>query len=170
MASKRAFVVDVTGREHLEVWRQIPGYGDKYEASNLGRVRSGGSRILKQRLQVDTHYPVVELSDNGRSRETCVHWVVLLAFRGAPPEGHEGCHNNGVGTDNRVENLRWDTRSGNTMDQVAHGTHHHARKTHCPQGHPYDAANTYLHPRGRVCRACKRDGDRKRYRKLTGVG
>lgn len=35
----------------------------------------------------------------------------------------------------------------------------HARKTHCPQGHPYDAGNTYrepLRPWGRACRECKR--------------
>jgi hypothetical protein len=39
-----------------------------------------------------------------------------------------------------------------------------ARKTHCPQGHPYDAENTYIQtPRrgqrigyGRICRACQR--------------
>lgn len=49
------------------------------------------------------------------------------------------------------------------MDQVAYGTHHHVRKTHYPQGHPYDAANTYLHPRGRVCRECKRIREHKRY-------
>jgi hypothetical protein len=31
-----------------------------------------------------------------------------------------------------------------------------ARKTHCPQGHAYDEANTYIQPKtgGRVCRAC----------------
>lgn len=31
-----------------------------------------------------------------------------------------------------------------------------AAKTHCPQGHPYDAENTYQRPdgRGRQCRAC----------------
>jgi hypothetical protein len=34
-----------------------------------------------------------------------------------------------------------------------------ARKTHCPQGHPYDEANTYIYPpRGeRQCRACSRE-------------
>jgi hypothetical protein len=27
--------------------------------------------------------------------------------------------------------------------------------THCPAGHPYDAANTYVNPRGhRKCRTC----------------
>lgn len=31
-----------------------------------------------------------------------------------------------------------------------------ARKTHCPQGHPYDGANLYVLPStgGRYCRAC----------------
>lgn len=30
------------------------------------------------------------------------------------------------------------------------------KKTHCPAGHPYDEANTYVSPRGtRFCRACK---------------
>ncbi|MEW2498345.1 HNH endonuclease [Streptomyces nodosus] len=32
-----------------------------------------------------------------------------------------------------------------------------ARKTHCPQGHPYDEENTRTRPRGsRDCRACDR--------------
>jgi HNH endonuclease len=31
-----------------------------------------------------------------------------------------------------------------------------ARRTHCPQGHPYDSANTYVDAsRRRHCRACK---------------
>lgn len=39
-------------------------------------------------------------------------------------------------------------------------------KTHCPQGHPYSAENTYLDPsrNGRRCRTCARERDRKRDR------
>jgi len=35
----------------------------------------------------------------------------------------------------------------------------HAAKTHCPAGHPYDGANTYLRNDNgaRLCRACDRD-------------
>ena len=42
----------------------------------------------------------------------------------------------------------------------------HAVKSHCPQGHPYDAANTYIIPSSgrRVCRICKRESNRERER------
>lgn len=37
-------------------------------------------------------------------------------------------------------------------------------KTHCPQGHPYDEANTYKgRVGGRKCRECARQHDRLRY-------
>ena len=39
----------------------------------------------------------------------------------------------------------------------------HATKTKCPEGHPYDEANTYVNPNGgRECRSCRRDTDRRR--------
>jgi hypothetical protein len=33
----------------------------------------------------------------------------------------------------------------------------HSTKTHCPKGHPYDAANTYVRPsnNSRQCRTCR---------------
>ena len=37
-------------------------------------------------------------------------------------------------------------------------------RTHCPQGHPYDEANTYYGANGkRACRACNRDYQRNKY-------
>ena len=44
-------------------------------------------------------------------------------------------------------------------------------KTHCPQGHPYDEANTYIRSRGgRECRTCHRDSIRRRYQAMVRVG
>jgi len=34
----------------------------------------------------------------------------------------ECCHNNGIKTDCKLENLRWDTRKNNHKDQKIHGT------------------------------------------------
>lgn len=40
----------------------------------------------------------------------------------------------------------------------------HARKTHCPQGHPYDGENLYVNDRGhRQCRTCQRQYNRESY-------
>lgn len=36
-----------------------------------------------------------------------------------------------------------------------------ARKTHCPQNHPYDEVNTYVHNGHRYCRTCNRTRARK---------
>lgn len=155
--SKHAHTVDISGREHLEEWRSIPGFERLYEASSLGRIRS--SRVvLKQRLN-NMGYPVVEMSKNGRSRESLVHRQVIKAFHGDPEPGMECRHLNGVPTDNRAENLAWGTRSENTVDQVVHGTHRNTAKTHCPRGHEFTVENTYIQPSngGRICRACQAD-------------
>lgn len=47
----------------------------------------------------------------------------------------ECCHRPGGPSDNRLENLRWDTRSENARDIVRHGNHHLANRTHCPLSH-----------------------------------
>lgn len=40
---------------------------------------------------------------------------------------------------------------------------HNSHKSQCPQGHPYDEANTYLNGRSRTCRICKRANARADY-------
>lgn len=50
-----------------------------------------------------------------------------------------------------------------SADRLGHGSHER-RKTHCPQGHPYDAANTSVNARGwRTCRACARERERRKH-------
>ena len=41
-----------------------------------------------------------------------------------------------------------------------------ARKTHCPQGHPYDEANTLVYNGGRYCRACGAERARQARRRI----
>ena len=63
-----------------------------------------------------------------------------------------------------IGHLSLGTHAANAADRVMKGRHGHAgheKKTHCPQGHPYDAENTYRHPPDarhvngyRVCRTC----------------
>ena len=47
------------------------------------------------------------------------------------------------------------------------GGKHWAEKTHCPQGHPYDEANTFVNGKGRrECRTCRNERNRARRARL----
>ncbi len=46
------------------------------------------------------------------------------------------------------------TRSDNVADMLAKGRGVLQRRTHCPQGHPYDDANTLVSKGRRYCRTC----------------
>ncbi len=162
----------------------MPDYEGLYEASDLGRVRSldrdvidkGRSRvrhfkgrILKQQLRKNTGYLMVALSKDGIVEDWYVHRLILTTFRGEPEDGHEGCHENDIRTDNRLENLRWDTHLANVGDAIQRGRasnigDFNGTKTHCLRGHPFDEANTVVRPNGRSCRECRRINERARYR------
>lgn len=70
-----------------EVWRDIPGYEGRYQASNLGNIRSmnygnrkGVVRKLKKRSN-GKGYDVVYISDGERkAKNRKVHQLVALAF------------------------------------------------------------------------------------------
>lgn len=57
------------------------------------------------------------------------------------------------------------THTENMRDMVEAGRHTNQQKTHCPQGHPYDEANTRWYDGRRYCRGCesiRSQGRRKR--------
>jgi hypothetical protein len=110
--------------------RDIPGYPD-YAITRDGRVWSMTRIDLQNRLLIGkwlspiqgcNNYLSVSLRLAGKTKRVSVHRLVLEAFVGPCPAGMEACHNNGVRTDNRVENLRWDTRKENVRDSRIHGT------------------------------------------------
>lgn len=131
-----------------ERWRTIPGYSDAYEVSDLGRIRSVDrivtylrdgrfisrsfrGMVLSQSVNrsVRRHmYVHLYRGSHDDRRMHLVHRLVLEAFLGPCPDGMEGCHNNGDPTDNRLQNLRWDTHSSNMRDMRIHGTDRHAAK------------------------------------------
>ena len=46
------------------------------------------------------------------------------------------------------------TSAENMQDMIAKGRGNNQKKTHCPQGHPYSEANTYMNQGRRNCRTC----------------
>ena len=125
-----------------EIWKDIPGYGNFYMASNFGKIKAKERKIkkfcglhnkiveqtYKERIlnssKVDKYgYVNVHLGVNKERFIVGVHRLVLFAFVGVPPDGHEACHNNGIANDNRIENLRWDTHANNNADRKKHGNY-----------------------------------------------
>ena len=157
--------------QSTETWRTIPGYLPVYEVSDHGRVRSrdhkrnakNGSqatqkgRVLSPSTNRKTGYPFVSIRDDAGVQKTRnVHSLVAAAFLGPCPDGMEILHRDGQPGNPDLANLHYGTAAENAADQVRHGVHWNASKTHCPQGHPYDSANTYVRPNGhRRCRACQ---------------
>jgi len=155
-----------------ETWRPIAGYEGLYEVSDLGHVRSlprktasgmRGGKILKPAARNKYGHVRVSLHVNGRSTLRQVHQLVAEAFLDPCPPGMEPRHGDGDPGNNAAANLSYGTKSDNCLDSVRHGTHRNARKTHCAQGHEFTPENTYPRNggRGRGCRECKRERDRK---------
>lgn len=141
----------------IEEWRAVVGYEDRYEVSSLGYVkslpkvvhwpnRSGfictryhPERILASKVASRGGYAVIGLCDPAKPdkiKQFRVHRLVLEAFVGPCPTEMEARHLNGDRMDNRLENLRWGTKSENAYDKIRHGTHTKTSRTHCPRRHP----------------------------------
>lgn len=123
----------------MEQWKPIVGYLGYYEVSDAGRVRTVDRlvrfvskkgreawRLKKGRLialpVANTGYAMAYLArDNHHSART-VHSVVAEAFIGPRPAGYDVCHNDGDRLNNTAANLRYDTRTNNHRDKIAHGT------------------------------------------------
>ena len=116
-----------------EIWLPIPGFEGRYEASSEGRLRSlprrggikqcrsYGGKILTPALRKRDGYLVASLCINGIQVQRGVHQLVAEAFYGKQPDGYACCHNDGVKTNCKAENLRWGTPAENSADKALHG-------------------------------------------------
>lgn len=138
-----------------EIWKDCVGYEGLYQVSNLGRVRrlsgevqrkyknrteifhiNGG--ILKPRTAHNGQR--IDFWKNGVRRAVKIHILVLEAFVGKRPIGHEACHfpDNSY-ANNRLDNLRWDTKENNERDKKYIGTVRIGEKHPCAKITNYTA-------------------------------
>jgi HNH endonuclease/NUMOD4 motif len=143
---------------------------DRIVVNKNGRRHPYKGQILKPWLDTNGR-PQVNLT--GR-RTVTVSTLVASTFLGPRPPGQECCHWDDDPTNNRLFNLRWDTRAANQHDLVRNGRNLNANKTHCVNGHPYDDENTIIHiqPNGsprRICRTCHRAWSREHMRRKRAL-
>ena len=116
-----------------ERWTPVAGFEGLYEVSALGRVRSVARVVLRKNGRTQSvkarvlkpqkrkfGYLGIVLSRDGKSYPFTLHRLVLESFVGQRDPWQECCHCNGNPSDNRLSNLRWDTKESNTSDRPIH--------------------------------------------------
>ena len=91
-----------------EEYRDIAGYENVYQISNVGNVKSLRTNKLLKPATCRNGYAYVVLSNNTIKKTSTVHQLVAVAFLNHIPNGHKLVvdHINLNKTDNRAENLR----------------------------------------------------------------
>lgn len=122
----------------MEIWKDIPGFEGRYQASTEGRIRSVDrivysrnrytGRAFPRRLKGQVLRPGryckaghVSVVLGHKTAGTPVHQLVMRTFVGEPQEGQEVRHKNGDPTDNRLDNLEYGTRTENILDVYRQG-------------------------------------------------
>ena len=110
-----------------EVWKDIPELKGKYQASNLGRIRSVDHYIksnfhnckqVKRKgkiiKQFKGNYYSISINENGKIKRKLVHRLVASAF--ILNLENKPCinHKDGNKFNNNIENLEWCTVQENT--------------------------------------------------------
>lgn len=141
-----------------EIWRDVVGWEDCYEVSNLGRIRSkefykngknGSTYLMKSKIKQayldDDGYQRVSLYKGYESKLAGVHRVVAEAFVPNPDNLPQVNHKNGIKDDNRAANLEWVTNTDNIRHSIRQGLrdpHKFASKVICKEtGHVYESVS-----------------------------
>lgn len=108
-----------------EIWKNIDGYEEIYQVSNLGRVKRLKKKNIDVRAKsyIDEHilknrknnygYLEVILHTNGKGHPKKVHRLVAETFIPNPDNKPQVNHKDYNTTNNHVNNLEWVTHSEN---------------------------------------------------------
>lgn len=102
----------------MTIWKIIPGFS-KYEISDEGKLRNKKTKyIFKSKPTLEGYIRCLIVDDEGKRNMKGIHYLVCLTFYGEKPSlKHTVDHINRIRNDNRLENLRWATKSEQIQNQ-----------------------------------------------------
>lgn len=104
-----------------EIWKDVCGYNDLYEVSNLGNIRMRETKYQKS-FRVDKWgYACVTLRERGKDKRRFVHRIVAIAFLKNPKNKAEVNHIDGNKLNNSLDNLEWATSAENEQHAIENG-------------------------------------------------
>lgn len=92
-----------------EIWKDIAGYENEYQVSNLGRVRSLKSSIILKPQVATNGYLIACLWKDNIQKKYCIHRLVAIAFIPKPENLSDVNHLDENKENNAVSNLEWCT-------------------------------------------------------------
>ena len=98
-------------------WADIPSCPG-YMASDDGRILGKWGRELRRQVNEDGYYWLC-LTVNGKRRKVRVNRLVCEAFNGPPPgDGYDAAHLDCQPSNNRADNLEWQTHKKNQSHPI----------------------------------------------------
>lgn len=139
-------------------------YDDRVKARFLSLVEHVGECWIWRGNKAGDGYGRIYHKGLRNGQAMKVHRYAYHAFVGPLTESHAICHSCDVKLCVNPAHLRSDTQAENNRDIFRRGRSWQQKRTHCRNGHPYDAVNTDTRDGRRYCRQCGRTSTMARRR------
>jgi hypothetical protein len=106
----------------MEIWKDVKGFEEIYQVSNLGRIRSFARNprgVILSLKNKTGWYLTTNFCYRGIRKTVRVHRLVAEAFVPNPHNKPEVNHKDGNKQNNRADNLEWVTRAENHRHALA---------------------------------------------------
>lgn len=121
-----------------EIWKDVKGYEDSYQVSNMGRVKSKARNILNsiyvynhikekilRQYMKNTGYLAVSFSKKSQIKQLTVHELVGKTFIENPANKPQINHIDCNKLNNNVGNLEWNSAYENVRHSIVNGLENH---------------------------------------------